>query len=120
MSTITSVINERAGHIARTFRSFTTKGIVTGSDEINNRCNVIYRDENGKIRSRDNVVVRLYDNGTGYFPKVGEKVSIQLENDVCVIVARHVGNYQEITAKMELKQDTMSDSYGDTIGGYAD
>lgn len=102
---------------ARDNESFTTVAIVTDSDEVNNVCSIQYVDRGGHKRNRDNVVVRLYDTGSGYFPKVGESVEVQLDRDTCVVIARHIGNYNtDVRAKMMLEQDVYSDNPGNTPG----
>ena len=102
---------------ARDNESFTTVAIVTDSDEVNNVCSIQYVDRGGHKRNRDNVVVRLYDTGSGYFPKVGESVEVQLDRDTCVVIARHIGNYNtDVRAKMMLEQDVYSDNPGNEPG----
>lgn len=102
---------------ARDNESFTTVAIVTDSDEVNNVCSIQYVDRGGHKRNRDNVVVRLYDTGSGYFPKVGESVEVQLDRDTCVVIARHIGNYNtDVRAKMMLEQDVYSDNPGNAPG----
>ena len=101
----------------REAKTLTTVGKVISSDEVNNTCSVLYVDRNGKKRNKDNVVVRLYDNGTGYFPAVGDFVEIQLERDICVIIARHISNYNmDVRSKMALQQDVFSDNIGSDPG----
>lgn len=91
---------------------------VTASNEINNTCNIIYIDKNGIKRNKDNVIVRIYDNSSGYFPAVGDFVELQLEKEICVIIARHIANYNaDVRPKMQLKQDIYSDSPGCSPGG---
>lgn len=103
--------------IARDNESFTTVAKVTDSDEVNNVCSIQYVDRAGHKRNKDNVVVRLYDTGSGYFPKIGEDVEVQLDRDTCVIIARHIGNYNtDVRAKMMLGQDVYSDNPGNTPG----
>lgn len=98
--------------------TITTIAKVTASDDLNNRCSIEYVDRDGNKKAKDNVAVRLYDNGAGYFPAVGEQVTLQLERDICVIVARHIGNYQmDVRSKMELKQDVFTDTDGAPPGG---
>lgn len=99
--------------VTRNATAITTVAEVTDSDEINNNCSVKYIDKEGKKRNRDNVTVRLYDNGSGYFPAVGDYVELQLEQDTCVIVARHISNYNmDVRSKMELQQDVYTDNHG--------
>lgn len=104
--------------VARDSGSVTTVAKVISSDEINNTCNITYMDRNGIKRNKENVVVRIYDNGSGYFPAIGDLVELQLERDICVIIARHVGNYNmDVRSKMQLRQDIYSDSSGSAVGG---
>ena len=87
-----------------------TIGVVQDSDESNNTCTVQYIDKNGNKRNRENVIVRLYGAGTDWFPSKGETVIVEETEDTCVVIARHVGNYDmDVRSKMELKQDKYSD-----------
>ena len=93
--------------------SITTVGIVTGSDESNNTCNVLYTDKNGNSQNRDNVVIRLYGNGADWFPVIGDIVVIEDTGDTVVVVARHVGNYaMDVRSRRQLRQDVLSDETG--------
>lgn len=102
---------------SREVTTVTTVAKVIASDEINNKCSITYIDKNGIKRNRDNVVVRLYDNGSGYFPDIGDFVEVQLEREICVIIARHIANYNmDVRSKMQLKQDIFTDSPGANPG----
>ena len=121
MNPIRSYLRDRViNPISQTNESIDTVGIVTGSDESNNTCDIRYVDKSGKKRNRSNVVVRLYGSGTDWFPSEGDAVIIQDSGDTCVIVARHIGNYNmEVRSKMELSQDIYSDNSGcQEPGGY--
>lgn len=113
------LLNHVVQPVARDNETFTTVAKVTASDELNNVCNIRYVDKSGIKRNKDNVAVRLYDTGSGYFPKVGEFVEVQLERDICVIIARHVGNYNsDVRSKMRLRKDVYSDNPGKQPGGF--
>lgn len=114
MATLRSaLLNNIVQPIARDNESYTTVAKVLDSDEVNNVCSILYVDKGGRKRNKDNVVVRLYDTGSGYFPKTGEYVEVQLDRDTCVVVARHVGNYNmDVRSKMMLAQDIYSDNPG--------
>ena len=69
-------------------------------------------------RNKDNVTVRIYNNDLGYFPSVGDFVEVQLEREICVIIAKHIANYNaDVRPKTQLKQDIYSDSPGYSPGG---
>ncbi len=90
--------------------SIDTIGLIKESDDSNNTCTVQYVDKNGNKRLRENVMVRLYGSGTDWFPSPGDNVIVQETEDTCIVVARHVGNYDmDVRSKMELKQDKFSD-----------
>lgn len=91
----------------------TTTAFVLRADDKNNCCNIRYIDKHGKIRDRDNVIVRLTGSGMDWFPIKGDYVTIELARDTCVITARSITNYNmDVRSKMELKQDIFSDSLG--------
>ena len=70
MSSIKNKIMDRLVQpSSREVTTITTVAKVTASDEINNKCSIVYIDKNGIKRNRDNVVVRLYDNGSGVFSR---------------------------------------------------
>ena len=94
-------------------QEMTMMAVVTSSDDSNNICSVRYIDKNGNKKTRENVTVRLYGSGTDWFPAKGDTVILQESNDLCVIIARHVSNYNmDVRSKMELKQDIYSDESG--------
>lgn len=94
-------------------KEITVMAVVTSSDDANNTCSVKYIDKDGHKKTKDNVVVRLYGSGTDWFPGEGDTVILQESNDICVVIARHVGNYNmDIRSKMEMKQDVYSDESG--------
>lgn len=94
-------------------QTITTVGVVVDSDGANNTCTVRYIDKEGRKQQKENVDVRLYDNGTGWFPSEGETVILEDTSDACVVIARYVGNYNmDVRSKMELKQDVYSDEGG--------
>lgn len=91
----------------------TTTAFVLRADDKNNCCDIRYIDKHGKIRDRDNVIVRLTGSGMDWFPIKGDYVTIELARDTCVITARSITNYNmDVRSKMELKQDIFSDSLG--------
>lgn len=100
--------------------SITTVGIITGSDESNNTCSILYIDKNGNNQNRENVVVRLYGNGADWFPAIGDTVVIEDTGDTVVVVARHVGNYSmDVRSRRQLRQDILSDTGGcQLVGGF--
>lgn len=91
----------------------TTIAFVLNSDDKNNCCDIRYIDKQGRIRNRNNVIVRLTGSGMDWFPVKGDYVTIELARETCVIIARSITNYNmDVRSKMELKQDIYSDSMG--------
>lgn len=119
MSNLKQLLQDRVMNPADHSRgSITTVGQVTKADEINNMCSMKYIDKDGFKRNKDNVTVRLYGNGGDWFPAVDDYVVVEDGGDTCVIVARHVGNYNmDVRSKLRLTQDIHSDSYGGSVGG---
>lgn len=119
MSRIKQIIQERIVNPAAFGRGgITTIGKVTASDELNNICSILYIDRAGFKRNKENVAVRLYGNGADWFPAEGDYVVIEDGGDTCVIVARHVENYNmDVRPKLHLARDIHSDSYGGAVGG---
>lgn len=97
----------------------TTIAVVTGTNEAKNTVNIEYINFDGKKCNKKDVVVRLYGSGTDWFPSKDDMVVIEESADTCVVVARHIGNYNmDVRSKMELRQDVHPDtSNGDTPGG---
>lgn len=94
-------------------KEMTLMAIVTASDDANNTCSIKYIDKDGHKKTKDNVSVRLYGSGTDWFPAEGDAVIIQESKDICVVIARHVGNYNmDVRSKMEMKHDIYSDESG--------
>lgn len=90
-----------------------TIAYVLRSDDKNNCCDIRYIDKQGKIITRNNVIVRLTGSGMDWFPVKGDYVTIEISRDTCVIIARSISNYNmDVRSKMELKQDIYSDSMG--------
>lgn len=74
---------------------------------------IMYLDRKGNKTNKENVVVRLYGSGTDWFPSVKDKVLIEESQNTCVVIARHIGNYNmDVRANMEIKQDVYSDKEG--------
>lgn len=119
MSSILDVIKDRAIEpITNELKSVTTLALVKKADEKNNTCDIQYVDKNGLVRNRNNVSVRLYGNGTDWFPKRGESVVVQETETTCEVIARYVQNYNmDVRARMKLKMDIYSDSSGADPGG---
>lgn len=104
--------------VARSVSTITTVGVVTDSDENNNTCSVQYVDKEGKKRNKNNVAVRLYGSGTDWFPAVDDNVVIEDSDDACIIIARHVSNYNiDVRSRMALQNDVFSDGEGSWLGG---
>jgi len=110
---VKKAIQENANVAAHINTAITVVGIVTSSDESNNTCSVLYTDKRGIMSNRSNVGVRLYGNGTDWFPDVGDAVVIEDTGDTVVIIARHVGNYaMAVRSRRQLRQDIHSDDSG--------
>ena len=96
-------------------KTWCTIARVTNVDERNNMCTVVY----GNNITKERVSVRLYGAGTDWFPEIDDMVIIEISRDTCVVVARHVDNYNmDVRSKMKLEQDINSDSAGAPPGGY--
>lgn len=119
MPSILDIIKDRAVEpIAHDLKSVTTVAKVLKADEKNNSCDIQYVDKNSIIRNRNNVGVRLYGNGTDWFPQKDELVIVEDKETTCEIIARHVQNYNmDVRARMKLKMDIYSDSSGADPGG---
>ena len=93
--------------------TFVTPAFVVSADDKNNCCDIQYIDKHGKLRTKENVTVRLTGSGMEWFPTAGDYVNVEIGREICVIVARAIANYNmDVRSKMELKQDIYSDSLG--------
>ena len=119
MSSLKQLIQNRIVNPAdHTRGGLTTIAQVTQVDEINNMCSIKYIDKSGFKRNRDNVTVRLYGTGGDWFPALDDFVIVEDNGDTCVIIARHVDNYNmDVRSKLRLTQDIHSDSFGGAVGG---
>ena len=92
--------------------------IVLKSDSANNVCSIRYSDKTGNICNRENVGIRLYGNGTDWFPSAGDMVIVEDNGSLCTVIARYVGNYSmDIRSKLQLTQDIQSDDSGCQMPG---
>lgn len=66
--------------------------VVKTADEKNNLCSIKYVDKDGRMGNKDNVEVRL--TGTdSWFPKIGDRVTIEDRGSMVVILGPAVKNY---------------------------
>ncbi len=101
---------DQANGVMRPTIKTTTIGTVLKSDEMNNTITVEYT-YNNQVVVKDNVVVRLYGSGTDYFPDAGEKVTLEVSHDACVMIARSISSYAgAVRSKMKKSHDIYSDS----------
>lgn len=99
--------------IKNNYEKVTLVAEVTNTHEENNMVDITYLDRKGNKTNKENVVVRLYGSGTDWFPSVKDKVLIEESQNTCVVIARHIGNYNmDVRANMEIKQDVYSDKEG--------
>ena len=92
--------------IKNNYEKVTLVAEVTNTHEENNMVDITYLDRKGNKTNKKNVVVRLYGSGT-------DKVLIEESQNTCVVIARHIGNYNmDVRANMEIKQDVYSDKEG--------
>ena len=93
-------------------------GLVLGSDSANNVCSIRYTNKTGNICNKENVPIRLYGNGTDWFPTTGEMVLVEDNGSTCTVIARYVGNYSmDVRSKLQLRQDVQSDDSGCQMPG---
>ena len=89
--------------------TYLTQGTVIDADEMNNTCTISYL-KNGKRRNIKNVAIRLYGNGTDYFPKKGDNMIVEVTPATCSVIARDVSNFaMDVLSGMELVHDIFSD-----------
>lgn len=115
MPSIKSTINQNIVNplIKNNYEKVTLVAEVTNTHEENNMVDIIYLDRKGNKTNKENVVVRLYGSGTDWFPSVKDKVLIEESQNTCVVIARHIGNYNmDVRSNMEIKQDIYSDKEG--------
>jgi len=120
MNGIREILNEKVGRPAASNRGLDyTVGKITGIDEQNDSCSVIYLNKDGQKQSADNVSVRYYGLGAmSWFPKVNDVVYIEGCDGVLTITTPCYGNYSaDIRTKETLDSDTIPKSTGSTCGG---
>ena len=94
---------------------------VTNVNEKLNVCDITYTNRNGTKETRSNVSVMLYNtNVIDWFPKVGDKVVINIRDEHINITspAYDTNEYKNIRENNKITQDIFSDSFIDYIGGY--
>jgi hypothetical protein len=101
-------------------RLFTIVGTVTKVDEKNNVCSVSFIDKDGYKSNKNNVPVVIYNSSIiDWFPKEGEMVNIEQEDELIRIVSKYEGAYTVgVRASIELKKDIHTTAFTDTCGGY--
>lgn len=119
MSSFINKIQNKTNPAVHNRRDFATIALVTATDEINNVCSIEFIDKDGYKSNKDNVSVKISTpNLISWFPTVNEYVNISIENDIISVVSKAEGNYAtDIRAKLQLKKDIYSSSFGGTLGG---
>ena len=103
--------------ITQEIEAFITVAKVIKADSKNNICDIEYVDKRGKAKKRENVPLRLMGTGMEWFPVEDDLVDIEIERRSCVIVGRHIDDYNaDVRSKMKLTQDCFSDSAGSPPG----
>lgn len=119
MSLKSTIIDKIVNPISHSKATATTVAKVTKSDEINNSCSINYIDKDGFMRNKDNVSIRIYGNGSDWFPVIDDYVIIEDNEDFIIVSARYIGNFNvDVRSKMKLQKDIYEDSCGGgSIGG---
>lgn len=115
MSSLKNKINQNIVNplIKNNYENSTLVAEVTATHEENNTVDISYINRKGNKTNKENVMVRLYGSGTDWFPSVKDKVLIEESQNICVVIARHIGNYNmDVRSNMEIKQDIYSDKEG--------
>lgn len=115
MSSLKNKINQNIVNplIKNNYENSTLVAEVTATHEENNTVDISYINRKGNKTNKENVMVRLYGSGTDWFPSVKDKVLIEESQNICVVIARHIGNYNmDVRSNMEIKQDVYSDKEG--------
>ena len=115
MSSLKNKINQNIINplIKNNYENSTLVAEVTATHEENNTVDISYINRKGNKTNKENVMVRLYGSGTDWFPSAKDKVLIEESQNICVVIARHIGNYNmDVRSNMEIKQDVYSDKEG--------
>lgn len=94
-------------------------GTIQKVNEASNTCQVAYIRFDGKKQIKNNVPVVLTNKGMiDWFPKVGEEVLVQERNERVSIIGPAYSNYRSVRNGNKLKQDVLTSSYVDSMGGF--
>ena len=94
-------------------------GTVIKANKNANTCNISYVRNDGKKINQNNVPVICNNISTvAWFPKDNEKVLIQTMEESIYIYGPSYERYEQIKNKIKLKQDILSDSNTDVLGGF--
>lgn len=94
-------------------------GVIKSINEAGNTCEVSYSKFDGKKQIKSGVPLVLTNKGClDWFPKVGENVLVQEKNNVLTIIGPAFSDYGQIRQGNKLKQDVLTNTYVDTMGGY--
>ena len=92
---------------------------ITKVNEKTNTCDVMYTRIDGTEMRRKNVDVLLTNKSfIDWFPEVNDIVLIQEKNNIVYIIGPSYSNYDNVRKNIELKNDILSNSYIDTLGGF--
>lgn len=94
-------------------------GIIKSVNEPANTCEVSYTKFDGKKQIKSGVPLVLTNKGClDWFPKVGDTVLVQEKNNVLSVIGPAYSDYGQIRQGNKLKQDVLTNTYVDTMGGY--
>lgn len=95
------------------------KARVLEIDEPSNTCKIGYRDKYGKTNEKERIHVKLYNVSiVDWFPKKGDLVLVDQNEDNFVITGPHANSYQSLKMEKVLKQDVLTDTFIDMVGGF--
>ena len=99
--------------------SSTITGKVLNADENSNMCEVSFTDYNGIKKSIKNMHVQLYNKHIiDWFPKVGDVVTISSNQGNYIVTGPSYKNgYNSVRSSLLLKEDTLSSTFNDFMGG---
>jgi hypothetical protein len=100
-------------------RDYSTVAKITAANEINNLCSIEFIDKDGYKSNKDNVPVKiLYPGFIGWFPSLGENVTVEISESYMIITGKCEDGYAStIRAKTTTKQDIYTSSFGGTMAG---
>lgn len=110
MSGIRSKIQQITSPTVHDRRTFTSIGQVVSTNEKNNECEVTYIDKDGNRSNKKGIHLLYADKKIlSWFPKIGEKVYLQINENMIFIVGPYYENYQLEKGQTDLNKNVLSD-----------